>query len=277
MRTRDKPSWTDAFAVTAFGSRVGVRVLDPSLIPLLMDRLPPNSRVSNKMNRVDQWISLNSTSISANGVRREYCLPYSGKIATACSKELEYLLEDYDSQLRFALAQFSKRKIFVHGGAIGWNGKVAVFPGSTHSGKSHLVAELIKAGADYFSDEHVVLDDKGFVHPWLKPLSIRDGHQGRQRNVWPEALGARVATKPLPVSLVLSTYFRPAAIWNPQTLTPAVGALELVANAISARKYPERAMSVLAATAERALIVKSDRPDAKDVLGRIFELLESAD
>ena len=37
------------------------------------------------------------------------------------------------------------------------------------------MAELLRAGAVYYSDEYAVVDPWGRVHPFAKPLSIRDG------------------------------------------------------------------------------------------------------
>lgn len=48
-------------------------------------------------------------------------------------------------------------------------------PGRTLSGKSSLVLALVKAGADYYSDEYAVFDGSGRVHPYSKPLSRRSG------------------------------------------------------------------------------------------------------
>ena len=62
----------------------------------------------------------------------------------------------------------------MHAGVVGWNGRALLLPGRTLSGKTTLVAELLRAGATYYSDELAVLDARGRVHPFPKPLAIRE-------------------------------------------------------------------------------------------------------
>src|SRR5262249_57961124 len=52
-------------------------------------------------------------------------------------------------------------------------GLAIVVPGRSHTGKSTLVAELVRRGATYWSDEFAVLDDAGRVHPYRRPLVPR--------------------------------------------------------------------------------------------------------
>src|SRR5262249_31683129 len=64
-----------------------------------------------------------------------------------------------------AVAQRSREMLFVHAGVVGWRGLAIVVPGRSHTGKSTLIAELVRHGATYWSDEFAVLDDAGRVHP----------------------------------------------------------------------------------------------------------------
>ena len=57
--------------------------------------------------------------------------------------------------------------------------------------------------------------------------------------------GAPSGKGPLPVGLVLATTFQADASWNPIELTPAQGALALLANALSARRRPAGTISTL--------------------------------
>jgi hypothetical protein len=62
-------------------------------------------------------------------------------------------------------------------------GRAVILPGRSMSGKTSLVAALVKAGATYFSDEYAVLDKLGMVHPYIKTLSLRtDSMQRLQRS-----------------------------------------------------------------------------------------------
>ena len=67
-------------------------------------------------------------------------------------------------------------------------------PGHSFSGKSTLVAALVRAGAVYYSDEFAVLDPDGFVHPYAKALSLDVARQV-------EELGGVAGDEPLPARL----------------------------------------------------------------------------
>ena len=64
------------------------------------------------------------------------------------------------------MAAETRERVFVHAGVVGWKGHAIVIPGRSRSGKTTLVAELVKAGAEYYSDEFAVLDAEGRVHPF---------------------------------------------------------------------------------------------------------------
>ncbi len=247
---------TETFVVTAYGATIGIGVDAAFMTPVLQRHLPDNVTPADgdaEGGAVDAWIAVRA----------------SGR-----HEALEDVIEAFDSQLRFAVAQFARDKIFIHGGVVGWKGRAAIFPGKSHAGKTHLVSEMIKAGADYFSDDHAVIDSDGLVHPWFKPLSIRAVPYARQRDVPPSTFGARVAPAALPIGLVLSTRFAADAVWNPVRASPSEGALELMANAVAARIYPARVMEVVSTVATRAPVFRTERPDAQAVIPRIFEMLE---
>ena len=98
----------------------------------------------------------------------------------------------------------------VHGGVVGHAGRVILLPGSTGAGKSTLVAELVRQGATYFSDEYALIDKAGRAHPYPRPLFLRDG-PGDGRPVLATDLGGTVAREPAPVGLVLELRYAPDA------------------------------------------------------------------
>src|ERR671929_229610 len=86
-----------------------------------------------------------------------------------------------------------------HAGVVGWQGRAILIPGRSFSGKSTLVAALVRAGATYYSDEFAVLDERGRVHPFPKKLSMRLEGSARPRFAPVEELGGRRGTTPLRV------------------------------------------------------------------------------
>ena len=84
----------------------------------------------------------------------------------------------------------------VHGGVVAHDGRALLLPGPTHAGKSTLVAELVRRGAPYFSDEYALIDADGRVHPYPRALLLRDGSGYDQPRLATE-LGGTVAHEPL--------------------------------------------------------------------------------
>ena len=89
-------------------------------------------------------------------------------------------------------------------------GRAILLPGPTHAGKSTLVAELVRRGAPYFSDEYALIDADGRVHPYPRPLLLRDGSGYDQPRLATE-LGGMVAHEPLPAGLIVGVRHAPDA------------------------------------------------------------------
>ncbi|MEP7147984.1 MAG: hypothetical protein ABI857_03805, partial [Acidobacteriota bacterium] len=77
----------------------------------------------------------------------------------------------FNSMLRIVVAEHARDCVFIHAGVVGWKGKAIVIPANSFQGKTTLVAELVKNGAEYYSDEYAILDEKGLVHPFPRDLS----------------------------------------------------------------------------------------------------------
>jgi len=138
------------------------------------------------------------------------------------------------------------------------------------------VAELVRRGAVYYSDEFAVLDGRGRVHPFAKPLSVR-GESGCDRHARmtpPEDLGGTRGSAPLPVELVVLTAHRPGATWSPSSPTPGEAILEMLAHTVPARLRPEASLRALEKVVSRARILKGDRDEARELAGWLLEWLD---
>lgn len=157
---------------------------------------------------------------------------------------------------------------------MGWRGQAIVIPGRSHSGKTTLVAALLRAGATYYSDEFAVFDSCGRVHPYPTPLSIRRQPGTKPQKVVPESAGDLVELKPLSVGKVVVCEYQPGARWKPRRLSPGRGALALMANAVSIRTKPKSALKILPRVASHALTLKGVRGEADETAGYILRTLE---
>ena len=128
------------------------------------------------------------------------------------------------------VADVSPSRVFVHSGAVGWQGQGILLPGESMSGKSTLVAELVRAGAEYYSDEFALLDPEGRLHPYPRPISLREGAALQQTDYPIEEFGGRLGTEPLPVGMVLFATHREGARFRPRRLSRGQGTLQLVSH-----------------------------------------------
>jgi hypothetical protein len=184
-----------------------------------------------------------------------------------------------ESEIRQSVAAGAERRTFVHAGVVGWRGRAIVVPGRSRSGKTTLVAELVKAGAEYLSDEFAVLDARGRVHPFPKPLSIRgpggcDLHAQARRV---EELGGTCATRSLPVGLVVLAEHRPGATWRPERLSAGRGVLEMLTHTVPARLRPEASLQSLERAVARATVLKGERGEARELATLLLRSLEEAE
>ncbi len=269
MAKLDRLGWADGTSFTAYGVRVGLRVNDAAILNDLVARLPPGAKPSS-VQRVDHLYSLSGFPTNSNGRVRRFNLGYWNLLRFSRSRNFDDLLDEFESHVQLTIAEYAARRVFVHAGVVGWNGRAIVIPGTSFSGKTTLVEHLIRAGATYYSDEYAVLDERGRVHPYARPLGIRSRDTARATKVRAEEIGAQVGSKPLHVDLVVSTGFKAGARWRPRILTRGKGVLELLANTVSARSQPELALSVLPKALESARIIKGVRGEASEVVESIL-------
>jgi hypothetical protein len=252
----DRLRWAAGACFRSHGLRVGVRVNHPDLLPRLLERLPPGARPAASP-VVDRIFSL----WAADGAPARV---YAGGARRARTRDLGEALGVLESEIRHGIAAAAPRRTFVHAGVVGWRGRAIVVPGRSRSGKTTLVAALVRAGASYLSDEYAVLDERGRVHPFAKPLSVR-GPSGCDRHaarVPVEALGGRVASRALPVGVVAFTTHRPGAAWVPALATRGQAVLEMLRHTAPARLRPQAVLSTLDAATAGALLLTGDRGEA---------------
>ena len=273
MQKIDRLGWAAGISFISYGVRVGIRVNNPDLIDRLPKHLPPGSKTATS-STVERLYSIILGGDGARPGIRRFNLLYENSARVARTMDPDELLETLESSVRLYVAETARRRIFVHAGVVGWRGCAILIPGPSFSGKTSMVAELVKAGATYYSDEYAVLDARGRVHPFPKPLSIRQNGDFKQKDFSIDELGGARGFKPLPVGLVIMSEYRSGARWRPKQLTAGQGALALLENTVPARREPERALATLQQVVVRATILKGVRGEARDIAGPILGHLE---
>jgi len=270
MAKLDRLGGADGMSVLSYGVRVGIRVNDGAILRGVIDRLPPGSKTSSTQ-VVDHLYSLITGDRKPNSNVRRLSLGYWNLLRIARSRKFDDVLDAFESHVQLTVAEHAPRRVFVHAGVVGWKDRAILVPGMSQSGKTTLVDRLIRAGATYYSDEYAVLDERGRVHPYPRPLGMRLPNSPNGKKVRAEEIGAQVGSKPLRVGLVVSTRYKEGARWRPRQLTRGKGVLELMANTVAARSQPERAFTALPKALESARILKGVRGEASEIVTSILE------
>lgn len=170
--------------------------------------------------------------------------------------------ESLERRLHMYLASQTQEVVYVHAGVVSWQEGAVLLPGRSFTGKTTLVQALVKMGADFLSDEYAIIDRAGMVHPFPRPLSIRDGTQTRR--VSAENLRFLRRVPPLPVSAVLIGRFQQDGHWSPVPGTRGQAVLELLSNTVTAQARPQLSLQCLTSAVTQATVWQSDRGEAEE-------------
>jgi hypothetical protein len=265
MEKLDRLGWAAGMSLNAYGVRVGVRVNDPSGIERLSQHLPPGWKPAAAP-VVERLYSVVVAPAASRPGSRRFNVLYGDSERLARSTEPDQVFESLESDLQLYVAETARRRVFVHAGVVVWGGRAIIIPGRSFSGKTTLVAEFVRAGATYYSDEYAVLDSSGRVHAYPKAMSIREPGTQRQRRSPAHTPGIPSRMTPLAVGLVLVTKYRAGARWRPRVLSAGQGVLSLLRNTVSARRQPEVALATLAKVVSRAPVLEGSRGEATEMI-----------
>lgn len=191
---------------------------------------------------------------------RGFFVEHNGELAT-CGDIERGVFKYFDSYVRVRVGEYCPNRVFVHSGVVGINGKALLIPGNSFSGKSTLVLELVKLGAEYFSDEFAILDEQGNVHPYARPINMRTD-DGKYRPYTVDVGNAGSQTVKLPVGAVLFTNYKEGSAFRPKILSPAEGIMTITPFTLPIRINPAYTIRVLQQVMNSALIVRSKRTHA---------------
>jgi Glycosyl transferase family 2 len=152
---------------------------------------------------------------SAVRFRRNH-LPTSRIRTALAAEERTYAASEGESHSRSAdeVVVLPTSKKLIQAGVVVWEGKAIILPGGPETGRRALVSELVRAGATLYSDSFAVLDSDGMVYPYCaEPGQSQPVHAG----------------------LIASIQFYPGRHWRLDEVSPAVCALDLLANAVGVR------------------------------------------
>jgi hypothetical protein len=205
----------------------------------------------------------------------DWCLYENGEELARGEPGDRRLFKFFDSSVRILVGEHAKSVVFVHAGVVGWRKRAIIIPADSFFGKTTLVAELVKCGAEYYSDEYAVLDEYGLVHPFERRLSLRtSGESIVETSFSAEELGGTTGTEPLPVGCVLLTEYDAEAKWRPEMLSPGQAVVKMVPFTIPIKANTDFVLKVLRSACMNAIIVKSPRGEAKEFSSFFLEFVD---
>jgi len=269
--------WAEGVSFEAFGLRLGVRLSEPGFVDRVHQALPYGAGVTENC-EVDHLFSvLVGAERRASQADGRICVVYSDATPVARVAGIDTAMDSLRSSLQMLVGEFARDRVFVHAGVVGWEGHAILVPGKSFVGKSRMVAALARAGAQLYSDEFAVLSSDGLVHPYARPISIRDEDTHCGHPVTAEELGAAgVGEEAIAPGLVLFARYRDGASWRARRLTLGATVLELLSNTLPARRKPEAALDALEKVARAAPAYRVTRGEADDAVPRAIRLLERA-
>lgn len=218
-----------------WGLRIGIAGL-PEHLEAVRRRQPSAARLrpagSRRLDRLYAFAGRRPVTLEADGSRLG-----GGSLSQA--------IVLWRSDLARWVAEHARGGLFVHAGLVAHRGRAILIPGRSRSGKTTLVAALVRAGARCLSDEHAVVDGSGRARG--AGLGLDHPRAGR----------------PVRIALVVRTCYQPGARWQPRRLEGGRALLELLPHVVAARRRPAEALARLRAALARAEVLSGPRGEAR--------------
>lgn len=160
----------------------------------------------------------------------------------------------------------------VHAGAVLLDGRVLLFPGLSHAGKSSLVSEMVRRGATYFSDEYALIDAEGLVHPYPRPLLVRNGSPD-QSPVLARELNARIGDAPAPLGWIFAIRYVPDSEWSLSPVSQGEALMTLLKNTPHPLAESPQMVSTFQRAVAAARCFAGQRNEAAEAATKIMELI----
>ena len=271
MKKLDRLDWAEGLTLSTFGVRAGVRVNVLGVLPRVLPLLPPGWKKSHRVIVERLYSLVLAQGCERAGVRRLHVL-YADSTRIARDAALNRVLATLETDLHRYTAEATSDMTFLHAGVVGWRGSAIMFPGRSLSGKTTLVREMLRLGATYYSDEFAVVDSSGLVHPFARPLGIREDSSYAQTKYSAEELGATSGVKPLPMGMAVICKYEAGAQWQPAPLSQGQGALELLANSVAVRSQPDQTLRRLQKLVRHTVFIQGTRGEAHRAAASILNL-----
>jgi hypothetical protein len=191
--------------------------------------------------------------------------------------------------------ELSGDRVLLHAAAAAWGDLGIILPGPKDSGKTTLVAGLVKAGFRYLTDEATSIDPASLrLHPYPKPLSIDPGswqvHADLEpdtdtdtaryiRDQWqvaPERIRADAVSGPVGASLAVFPRYEPGADMLLQPLRRSAAVVTILEQTFRFHAAGRRNLQVVARLIERMHCYRLVCGDLPTAVAEVTRLVRAA-
>jgi hypothetical protein len=260
---------THSFGVRAFGCNIRVATTSLEAYTVLERYILPS------LPRTDSAADQLDISVRVVQVGEQFQLSVDGVVVASADRAIS-LVPALIRVLDEAVIQRLTTLRAVHAGVVLWEGRALLLPGATRAGKSSLVAELLRRGATYFSDEYALIDTEGRVHPYPRPLLLRNGCPD-QFPVLAGEYNALVGDVPAPVGWILSLNYQPDAAWSVAMVEQSEGLLTLLRNTPHVLAESPDLVGTFQRAVAGATCYAGSRTEAVQAAGEILRLVALRD
>ena len=255
--------WNERFCLECYGTKINIRTDYGNLKSELLEYLP----VIKQSDGFDKTFSDTVSLITGQG-KNINGLYFNDEPAMLFERLEEDSIEFAADKILMIMAAVSlPSKIYLHAGAVVWNGFGILIPGISFSGKTTLVREFIEAGADYYSDDCIVLDDRGNMLPFPRDLAIRTDNGRVYKNA--ANFGAKNGIGKEKIKLILFPDYVKNSVWEARKLTAGESVLKLMDNfyyRTSVRHAPSEIIKILTNLTNQASVYGGERGDASQII-----------
>ncbi len=256
---------SSSYAFESMGLRIGVQSEDSKIIEQIRQRAIPIWRECESTN-----LDLEYTLLSSEDT---YLIKRNDEVLGRCRK-YDDLMDEFDRWVHIDIGANSKNFVFIHAGAVVWQGSGLILPGKSMAGKTTLVKTLIGLGADFYSDEFAVIDKHGQLHSYPRDLGSREP-DGSQNNIPALELGWKSSMPDVDIKLVASITYNPKLKSEFRQCSRGLGILSLLNNAVGARTQPENTVNHIEQLAKHADFIEGERGDALQTAKQLIDILGS--
>ena len=223
---------------------------------------------------IDDPIDAPDISLRVVRLADQFQLSANDVIVVSAPKAID-LVPDIIRVLDDAVIPRMRKLRAVHAGAVLLGERALLLPGGTHAGKSSLVAELLQRGAIYFSDEYALIDSEGRVHPYPRPLLLRNGDPVQSPRLADE-FNVATGEAPAPIGWILLLQYLPGCTWSVAAITQSEALLSLLRTTPHSLAESPDIVRIFESAVASATCYAGCRAEAPDSVDRILQLADNS-